>query len=71
MIKGAQDVYHDSLTGIRDRLVINFEQEILRFFNIISRQLNRIFYKKSKKSIVFREYRKSCVNRKKPSNIIK
>lgn len=37
MIKDAQDVYHTSLSGIRNRIVINFEQEILRFFNIISR----------------------------------
>ena len=37
IIKNAQDVYHSSLSGIRNRLAINFEIEILRLFNIISK----------------------------------
>lgn len=37
IIKNAQDVYHSSLSGIRKRLAINFEIEILRLFNIVSK----------------------------------
>ena len=36
IIKNAQDVYHCSLSHIRDLLVINFEKEILRLFNIVT-----------------------------------
>lgn len=37
IIKNAQDVYHNSLSGIRNRLAINFEVEILRLMNIITK----------------------------------
>ena len=37
IIKNAQDIYHSSLSGIRERLAINFEIEILRLFNIVSK----------------------------------
>lgn len=37
IIKNAQDVYHSSLSAIRNRLCFNFEQEILRLFNIITK----------------------------------
>lgn len=37
ILKNAQDVYSTSLSGIRDRLAINFEVEILRLLNIITK----------------------------------
>lgn len=37
IIKNAQDVYHSSLSSIRNRLAINFEIEILRLFNIVTK----------------------------------
>lgn len=37
IIKDSQDVYYSSLSGIRNRLAINFEVEILRLLNIISK----------------------------------
>lgn len=37
IIKNAQDTYHSSLSGIRNRLAINFEVEILRMINIVSK----------------------------------
>ena len=37
IIKNAQDTYHSSLSGIRNRLAINFEVEILRLINIVSK----------------------------------
>lgn len=36
IIKNAQEVYHSSLSSIRNRLSINFEKEILRLLNIIT-----------------------------------
>jgi Transposase len=36
IIKNAKDVYHTSLSAIRNRLSINFEVEILRLLNIIT-----------------------------------
>ena len=36
VIKNAQDVYHCSLSNIRNLLAINFEKEILRLFNIVT-----------------------------------
>lgn len=37
ILKNAQDVYHSSLSSIRNRLAINFENEILRLLNIITK----------------------------------
>ena len=37
ILKNAQDVYSTSLSGIRNRLAINFEVEILRLLNIITK----------------------------------
>lgn len=37
VIKHSQDIYHSSLSSIRNRLAINFEQEILRLLNIITK----------------------------------
>ena len=37
MIKDSQRIYGTSLSGIRNILSFNFDEEILRFFNIISK----------------------------------
>mgnify|MGYP003292668107 CR=1 FL=1 len=37
IIKHSQNIYHSSLSSIRNRLAINFEQEILRLLNIITK----------------------------------
>lgn len=37
ILKNAQDIYSTSLSGIRNRLAINFEVEILRLLNIITK----------------------------------
>lgn len=37
ILKNAQDVYSTSLSGIRNKLAINFEVEILRLLNIITK----------------------------------
>lgn len=37
VIKHSQDIYRSSLSSIRNRLAINFEQEILRLLNIITK----------------------------------
>lgn len=49
MIKDSQRIYGTSLSGIRNILSFNFDEEIIRFFNIISiiSTYNRIFKKKA------------------------